>query len=390
MSGRGSVKKDPSARWMFVVDSRSTDGKRRQIRRRGFDTKKAAQDALNDVLADLRSGGWVEPSKQTVAAFLTEWLETIESTVRPSTHFSYGRYIRLHVVPRIGDVKLQSLDAGTLNSLYADLLREGHKTKAGGLAPRTVHYIHTILHRAFKDATKWGRLTRNPSDAADPPRQTAGNRNAAMRTWPAEVVGQFLKRSRDEGDRYQAAWELLATTGMRRGETLGLRWTDVDLELAVVSIVQTVILVDHVTQYGTPKTKAGARSVDLDPSTVAALLSHRKRQNEERLLLGTGWRNNDLVFCKVDGEPLNPDRFSREFTRRVTRFDLPKLSLHGLRHTWATVALKAGIHPKVVQERLGHATIGITLDTYSHVTAGMQADAAARIANLISGGPDRG
>ncbi len=381
MSGRGSIKKDDSGRWMFVVDVSAGQG-RRQVRRRGFETKKAAQEALTQLLTEMRSGAWVEPSKQTLAEYLVEWTETIKSTVRESTHFSYGRNIRLHVIPRIGQIPLQEVDAGVLNSLYAELLRDGHRTKPGGLAPRTVRYIHTILHRAFRDATRWGRLSRNIADAADPPR---GGPRVEIVTWSAESVGRFLKQSRHEGDSYVAAWELIATTGMRRGEALGLRWADVDLDEAVLAIRQTVVTVNHEVRYGTPKTKAGNRRIDLDLRTIAALRAHRKRQNEERLLIGTGWRENDLVFCKVDGEPLHPDHFSREFVRRVARWQFPKLSLQGLRHTWATLALKAGVHPKVVQERLGHSTIAITLDTYSHVTAGMQADAAATVAEIIAG-----
>jgi integrase len=196
-------------------------------------------------------------------------------------------------------------------------------------------------------------------------------------------LNQFLTSAANTNDRYLAAWELLATTGMRRGEALGLRWADLDLADGAASIRQTVVCVNHQVQFGTPKTAAGTRRVDLDDGTIARLKSHRHRQLQERLRMGEGWRDHDLVFSKVDGNPIHPERFSREFSRRVLRWGLPKLTLHGLRHTWATLALKAGVHPKVVQERLGHSNISITLNTYSHVTAGMQHNAAELVARSI-------
>ena len=166
---------------------------------------------------------------------------------------------------------------------------------------------------------------------------------------------------------------------------LGLRWQDFDLQRRTASVVQTVVVVNHVEQLSTPKTARGTRVVDLDDGTITALRAHRARQHQERLLMGDGWRERDLIFCKVDGEALHPERVSREFLRRIERWSLPPLTLHGLRHTWATLALKAGINAKVVQERLGHATIGITLGTYSHVTEGMQREAANTVAAVIFG-----
>jgi integrase len=250
------------------------------------------------------------------------------------------------------------------------------------LSPRTVRYIATIIHRALKDAVKWRRLERNPADAADPPRPSA-SRSASMVTWSAEQLRDYLQRTQAANDRYHALWVLLATTGMRRGEALGLRWTDLELDTGVASVVQTVIVVDHHVQLGSPKTAQGTRTVDLDAGTITALKAHRKRQVEERMMVGSGWRDHGLVFCKVDGNPLHPERVSRELARRIERWKLAPLTLHGLRHTWATLALKAGVHPKVVQERLGHANIGITLGTYSHVTAGMQREAAEAVAGLL-------
>jgi integrase len=269
-----------------------------------------------------------------------------------------------------------------LNALYAELLASGKRSNGGGgLSPRTVRYIHTILHRAFKDAARWDRLARNPADAADPLRASADNR-PTMKTWTAEQVRVFLDYVAEH--RLYAAFVLLATTGMRRGEALGLRWSDLDLATGRASVVQTIIAINHEVKIGSPKTAAGRRTVALDPFTVTALKEHRRAQLAERLLMGGGFTDHGLVFCRPDGGPLHPERFSRTFSEQAAKAGLPAIPLHSLRHTWATIALTAGVHPRVAQERLGHSTVGITLDTYSHVAEGMQADAAALVAGMMT------
>jgi integrase len=317
-----------------------------------------------------------------LSEYAEEWLAAIKPTVRPATHYSYKRNLRLHVLPYLGSIALTVVDPGMLNCLYAQLLVEGRKDQiAGGLSPRSVRYIHTIVHRAFKDAVRWGRLIRNPADAANPPLVTSWSPD--MVTWTPEQLAVFLNGVRN--DRIVAAYVLIATTGMRRGEALGLRWGDVDLEAGRAAIRQTLITVNHVPTLGTPKTSKGRRTVSLDGITVTALREHRTRQLEERLKLGSGWVDHGFVFCRVDGTMLHPERVSESFEYRSRQLGLPKIRLHDLRHGWATMALAAGVHPKVVQERLGHANISITLDTYSHVTAGLHDDAAERVAGLVFG-----
>jgi integrase len=227
---------------------------------------------------------------------------------------------------------------------------------------------------------KWGRLVRNPADAADPPKATSDGRPEST-VWTADQLRTFLERTRTS--RFAAAYHLIATTGLRRGEALGLRWQDLDLGAGKASIRQTVIAIKHTVMIGTPKTKKGRRTVTLDSGTVTALREHRKRQAAERLLMGAGWTDNDLVFCHPGGTMVHPERFSRGFLETVARIGLPRIRLHDLRHGWATMALQAGIHPKVVEERLGHANIGITLDTYSHVIAGLDKEAAEQVAALF-------
>jgi integrase len=379
---RGSVVKRGNGYSVVVeLDRDPSTNKRRQKWHSGYRTKKDAERALSEIATSVHTGSYLEPTKQTLSEFAREWLVAITPTIRPSTHYSYSRNLQLHVLPKLGSVQLRRIDAGLLNTLYAALLADGRKDHAGGgLSPRTVRYVHAIIHRALRDAVKWGRLARNPADAADPPKATAASHPEAS-TWTADELRTFLERTRTS--RFAAAYHLIATTGLRRGEALGLRWQDLDLDTGKASIRQTVIAIKHTVMISTPKTKMGRRTVTLDSGTVAALREHRKRQAAERLLMGAGWTDNDLVFCHPDGTVLHPERFSRGFLETVARIGLPRIRLHDLRHGWATLALQAGVHPKVVQERLGHANIGITLDTYSHVVAGMHEGAAEQVAALF-------
>jgi len=220
---RGSViKRGDSYAVVVELERDPITNKRRQKWHSGYQTKKAAERALTELLASRDAGSYIQPTKQTVREFATEWLAAVRPTIRPSTHHSYGRNLRLHVLPRLGPVQLRRVDAGMLNALYAALLADGKLTTAnggnGGLSARSVRYIHTIIHRAFRDAVRWGRIPRNPADAADPPRASAVVR-PTMTTWTAEQVRAFLDHT--AGHRLHAAYVLLATTGMRRGECLG-------------------------------------------------------------------------------------------------------------------------------------------------------------------------
>ena len=383
---RGSVKQEKNGTWSFVVDAKDSDGQRRQTRRRGFATRRAAQSELTRVLTSLADNTYVEPRSETLAGFLTDtWLPAVEHTVKPATFESYRRNVRLHAAGRpIGRRKLQDIQAADLNALYASLLQGDDDHRA--LSNRSVTYIAAILHRAFRDAVRWQLLVRNPADSADPPRSKPP---ASMRTWSATELKSFLDGVGD--DRLSGAWWLLATTGMRRGEVLGLRWHDVDLEAGVLQISRTLITTDVQRKgmpgmaWGTPKTAKGRRQVALDGPTITALKTHRSRQLQERLACACAYEESDLVVCREDGHPIHPKTLSYYFGQWIKHLGLPRIRLHDLRHTHATLALKAGVHPRVVQERLGHANVSITLDTYSHVDIQMQADAAARVSALVTG-----
>jgi integrase len=383
---RGSVRQSANGTWYFVVDTTPSGAlKREQTRRRGFATRRSAQTALTRALRDLTDQTYVPPATQSLDAYLADiWLPAIAATIRPSTLDSYTRNLRVHVGPKpIASVPLQRVEAPMLNALYAELLAG---TSRRALSPRTVAYIHTILHRAFRDAVRWNLIVRNPADQADAPRARPSDRVSA-RTWSGEEIARFLDAT--ASSRYAPLWRLIATTGLRRGEALGLRWEDVDLTKRRLSVNRTLVEIadyrsgDTGLAWGTPKTARGRRSISLDTETVTELRAHRARQHQERLAAGAGYADQGLVFSSRTGEPLHPKVVSNQFRKAVARHAMPYLSVHGLRHSWATLALQAGIHPKIVQERLGHSTIAITLDIYSHVNPAMDADAANTVAALI-------
>lgn len=367
---RGHIRKRGST-WAVVVDvGRDASGKRRQKWHSGFRTKREASEALTEILGQLSRGQYVAPSKLTVGGFLAdEWLPAIRASVRPLTFDSYAGNVRNHVIPRLGSVPIQQLTPPMINSMYAELGQT--------LAPQTVRYIHAILRRAFADAVKWNRLARSPVDAADPP-SPRNDGGRAMQTWSSAELARFLESVRD--DRLFACWRFLAMTGCRRGEALGLRWRDLDLDNGRATIVQAVVGNRRVS---VTKTNRSRRTIALDETSVAALRRHRQAQDEERPILRASYEDNDLVFCREDGSPIWPRSLTRSFARLAKAAGVPKIRLHDLRHTHATLALQAGVHPKVVQERLGHATISITLDVYSHAIPAMQEEAAVRVAGLV-------
>jgi integrase len=293
------------------------------------------------------------------------------------------QHVECHVAPHIGSVKLQKLSGSQVNALYAKLAETGRKDGKTGLSPMTIHHVHACLHTACKDAVRWGHISRNPLDAADPPRKK-GDGAKEMRTWTKEQLRAFLDAVKNE--RLSPLWHLIAMTGMRRGEAIGLRWSDVDLEGERLAVRRALIPSGRKVIVSEPKTAKGRRVIALDPGTVEVLKAQAARQLEEQNDWDDGWVETGLVFTQEDGSALDPESISRYWRQAVKKSMLPAIRLHDLRHTHATLALQAGIHPKVVSERLGHATVSITLDTYSHAIPAMQEEAAALIAGLVFAG----
>jgi len=346
----------------------------------GYRTRKACQAAMAKALTAIEQHTFVLPDDATVREFiLQEWLPAIRGTLRPTTYASYTSLCERHVIPRLGAVQLQKLSPSQLNGLYAQLLEEGRVRGGGGLSNSSVRRVHAVIHRFCHDAVRWGRLTVNPAAAADPPKASA--EHDELTVWNAEQLAAFLAST--ESDRLFGLWRLLAMTGMRRGEALGLRWDDLDMEAGQLSIRRALVPVNSVAQISEPKTKRGRRTIALDPETLEALKAHAARQADEQALWEGSWSDLGYVFTREDGRLLAPQVVSKTFRALARRAALPRIRLHDLRHTYATLALAAGVNPRVVSARLGHATVAFTLDIYSHVLPQADRDAAERIADLL-------
>ena len=378
---RGTVMKRGST-WTYVLYlGRDASGKKQQKWVGGHRTKREAEDALTEALERIRTGMWIDPGTTTVGEFLAEWLGAMESNVLDTTYRAYEQMVRNWVVPRIGDVRLVELSPMHLRSLQTELLRSGRVDGQGGLSPRSVASCRRTLKQALKDAMRWGLIARNPMEAVDPPRVV----DAEMAIWSDVQARVFLAAVAE--DKLYAMWVLFLTTGLRRGEIAALRWEDVDLDRATMAVVRNRVSAGRgkAVSVHQPKTRRGRRNVALDVTSIEVLRSHRTARLAERLRLGPAWIDSGYMFCGVDGAPLHPDTITAAFKSIITDLDVPMIRLHDLRHTSATLALKAGVHPKVVSERLGHATVGITLDLYSHVLDGMQVEAAEQIGDVIFG-----
>jgi integrase len=366
--------------WAYWLDlPRGEDGRRRQTSKGGYPTKKAAETALAKAMTEADSGTFTEPSALTLGAYLDAWVDGIDR--KPATMEAYRRVITRQLKPTLGGHKLQRLTAVQVKAAYRQLL-DGTEDRPG-LSPTTVQLVHQVLSKALSDAVGDKLLPANPVATVKAPARDTPE----MTTWSREHVVVFLTHVAAE--RLAAMWRLFLTTGMRRGEVAALRWADVDLDKATLSVRQTGNMIMGVWTVGTPKGRKDAsaktRRLSLDAGTVEALRRHRREQAQERLAWAGDWQGqHDLVFCREDGSPINPPTMGHWLTTRAKRLGLPHVRVHDLRHTYATLALMAGVHPKVVSERLGHANIGITLNLYSHVTEGMDREAADLVAGLFS------
>lgn len=416
---------------------------RRQKTESGFARRKEAETALNKILDKINRGTYVAPSKITLGEYLRDvWLPSLENgNLRATTLSSYEIHVTHHLSPRLGATPLQRLNRDLIGAHYAWLLREGRvprkprdfearqKAKAEAkaraeaeaaaagiaapkrrrrkkkqleekaeakppkpvdttLSPTTVRRVHATLHRALRDAVRSHLIPLNPADGVELPKARVLDRTLAA--WNSDQLKAFLVST--DGDRLRPLWLLYATTGARRGELLGLTWDDVDLDAGTITIRRALVPVGYAVMASEPKTSSGRRTISLPTASVAALKRHRKAQNEEKMQNRDVWAAErseglvglDLAFTREDGAELHPDRVSKLFDRAVKKSKQPRISLHGLRHTFATIALIEGKQPvSVVSQRLGHANTGITLDFYSHAMPRHDEEAAAAVAALV-------
>lgn len=287
-----------------------------------------------------------------------------------------------HIKPCIGTIPLQRLTGTRLSAFYKELLASGRRDGKGGLNPRTVRYIRMLLKKSLADAVRNRRLNTNPADVSDTIKIT-GKRE--MKCWTAADLRTFLDYVKENDPHYFAPFLLMASAGTRRGEALGLAWASVNLDARRVTITQTLLAVGYKLSFGTPKTQKGARTIALDAVTADVLRQHRVRQATDKLAFGEGYNERGLVFVNEVGAPIHPDQFSARFDRLVKAAGVPRIRLHDVRHTAATLMLANGVPAKVASERLGHSTVSFTLDTYVHVLSGQQDDAAESMSAAIWG-----
>jgi integrase len=339
-----------------------------------------AQKRLRQILTELDKGIFAKPGKVTVAEYLKVWLKDYAyANLSPKTAENYDSIITRHLIPSLGAVPLTQLRPETIQRYISKKLSQGRVNGQGGLTARTVRHHIICLHTALQNAVKTGFLFNNPVDAVTIPR----SERHEMHTMNESDIHLFLELARPT--QYYALFYTALFTGMRRSELLALRWQDVDLLLLQVSVCRSL----HQIKGGQiifrqPKTERSRRLVALTPSTATLLKEYQDSQNILRESLGYAkLTESDLVFCQYDGKPLLPNTVSHNWIKLARRAGLSNIRLHDARHTHASLMLKQGIHPKIVQERLGHSSIQITLDTYSHVAPGMQQSAAKTFDNIV-------
>ncbi len=369
VKGEGSVYRRKDGRWVAAIPLE--DGKKKFIYcKKQSEALKALQLATQAKI----QGTLIAIGDQTLHAFLTSWLQdTAQHVVREKTYIGYRQLIELHVLPLLGKVKLQKLGPQHLQRLYNTKREEGY-------SPQTVQHIHRLLHRALKDAVRWNLIPRNVCDLVDTPRVP----KKEMQALTPEQAQQFLDAARD--DPLEALYVLALNTGMREGELLALQWKDIDFTRGKLQVKRKIMrLPKKGFVISEPKTARSRRSIPLAPLTLEALQRHRLRQYEQRQEAGPLWDEQDLVFCNSVGRPIEVgNMLRRSFRPLLAKAGLPQIRFHDVRHSCATLLLTMEVHPKVVQERLGHSQISVTLDMYSHVLPTLQEDATRRLETLLA------
>jgi integrase len=345
-----------------------------------FPTRTEARAWLNARLAEVGSGRISDAGAVTLGEYLGDWLGSLGmAQLEAATVSWYKSAVTRHIVPALGSVRLGRLSAVQIEAFLADKAERGRLDGKGGLGPASVRRLQVTLHKALDAAVRKGLLAFNPADLADKPKIPP--RDVTEAVWAPETTSAFLAAT--TSDREHPLWHLAAWTGLRREELAGLQWGDIDLDAGTLSVRRARTQVDGKPILKGPKSAASRRTIDLDAETVAVLRRWKVAQLEERLRAGTAWEPGEWCFTNEIGAPWRPDALTLAFVRRVKALDLPATDIKGLRHAHATALLRAGVHPKVVQERLGHSSIAVTMDIYSSVLPGMQREAVEKLAAMM-------
>lgn len=370
---KGHLKERSPGHWAIILDIPDPrTGKRRRKWHSFKGTKRQAQIESARLISIVQDGNYLEPSKTTLATYLARWLDHVRSQVTPKSHERYSGIVNQNIIPALGSVHLPKLKPAQISATYVAALANGRRDGTGGLAPRTVGHMHRVLKQALGQAVRWELLTRNPADAVDPPKVDW----KPMQTYDVPQTAELIEAVRDTPLLVPALLAVLC--GLRRGEVCALRWRNVDLVTAQISVVESLEQTKAGLRFKSPKSGKG-RTVALSATMVEELRAHRVKRAQELLRLGVRLSDDDLVISHADGSVISPIYVSQHWARTIRTTELAHLRFHDLRHAHATHLLANGVHPKVASERLGHSKVGITLDLYSHVIPGMQEDAALMV-----------
>lgn len=369
-NGEGTIRQRPDGRWELRATLEDATGKKQRISIYGATRKEVTtkRDALKNEEA---AGILAAPNRHTVDTYLTAWLDHVQQDLKPTSHQSYKYIVDAHIIPRLGHVQLLKLAPLHVEGMITGMLRDG-------LSARTASYARAVLRRALQQALRWGLVGRNVAQNVAPPRKE----HQEMHAWTPEQAAAFLQHARPNP--LYAVFYLALMTGMRRGELLGLRWQDIDERDHKLHIRQNLVVVNNKPQFIEPKTARSKRTVHVAEETIRALQDHRAHVHNLRAKAKARWQEHDLVFPSSIGTPLGTYTLNRTWWALIASAKLPRIRFHDLRHTYASLALAQKISPKVVSERLGHANVAFTLQTYAHVYEEEHRAAALDSAQLFS------
>jgi integrase len=373
---KGHLRERSPGHWAIVIDVRDATGKKRRKWHSFRGSKREAQRECARLIAELTRGSYVGPSRTTLAKYLDDWLGHTKASVAPRTHERYAEIVANYLVPVLGKTLLTKLQPFAISTAY-DTIRASRKKGEGPLSARTILHCHRVLSAALRQAVRWRLLPYNPAADVKPPKIERRRINTYTLTEAADVLEAM------RGSWMHVPAMLGVLCGLRRGEIAALRWGAVDLDKGRLAVVQSAEQSKTGVRYKEPKS-GQARTVALSAAVVAEMQAHRARQAEGLLRLGVPLDADTFVVAQPDGSPYDPDSISKEWRLRVIKSALPRVRFHDLRHAHASHMLAAGVHPKIASERLGHSRVGITLDLYSHVVEGLQADAVALVDDAMA------